>query len=196
MSHLASEAQREQAGREEVPRLFRVPYPQRLRLRRRYVVALAVAVLLSFLGLLAFRGVIRVKGMVDNGSLGSDYLQSAYRDGIPRSINKDMLEAAEQFTALDQSLEHWSWFVAVSNLVPPARRQFSAMESIAQAGSQLVFVEVAPQARGADTERGSLRSVCRARDDLEAVDGVYFQLQKTAAQLHELTGHFACGDAD
>ncbi len=150
---------------------------------------LAVLLLLSFVGLVAFRSVVRVKGMVDNGSLGVEWLAAAQRGRDDTSITV----AAGHFARLNQSLDHWSWIIAVSNAVPPVRRQFESMDRIGAAGEVLVWV-TARSGGGSDSseiEDDDIDRLCEAVQRLETADRrVYFQLNRTVDQLIESADAF------
>jgi hypothetical protein len=152
----------------------------------RIVLVIAVAAVLSLVGLVVMRSVVRVKSMVDHGSVATDYLKVAFRQDDP---NAALVRAGEEYAKLGSDLEHWGWVVAGSAVVPPARDQFRAMEAIYRAGRSLVAARARAAGQGNifRGNRGMETDLCAAAAQLENAGGrLYHQLAETRDALKAL----------
>jgi hypothetical protein len=154
--------------------------------RRWWWAGLAV-LLLIVAGFVVSRSIVRVKSMVDHGSVGTDYLKIAAQQSSSRDAA--LVRAAEEFAKLGSDLDHWSWIITLSTVAPPARRQFRAIEAIRGAGASLVAAS-ASSAGGRDLfrrGRGAEADLCAAAAELARNNGrLYYQLADTRDQLAEL----------
>ncbi len=156
------------------------------RWRKRIASALLILALLTLTGYVVSRGVVRFKAMVDHGSVGTDYIKSAY-NSARQDDPAPLVRSAEEYSRLKSDLEHWSWLIAISNVLPTVSSQFRALEAIQDAGEDLV---AARATRALPTGvfndgRGSATALCAAAKRLSGADGplLYSQLEEVRDEL-------------
>jgi hypothetical protein len=155
-------------------------------LRRRRKTLITGAVVLGLLIFAAFRAQVAFKSMVDSNSEGVDYLNIAFASDPNNPPGDATLLAGEKFARLRAQLDGWSWLVALSVVFPPGRRQFEAMDRMADLGSELVAAPLAGSSGERLAERGSTASVCASAGHLRSLEGnLLGQLEKNRAQMLE-----------
>jgi hypothetical protein len=149
----------------------------------------AVLVILSVIGYGVSRGLVRAKSLIDNGSVGVDYLNTGYARSEFDDSGTYLLLSAEYFGQQKAGLDHWGWVESIATVIPPLRKQFRALRAINRAGFSLVAAPAVSDGNGirALGIRGSRADLCAASADLDALGGgLYSQFVKTRTELKAL----------
>lgn len=160
--------------------------------RSTLVVAVILVIALVFTGI---RAQVSTKSMIDNSSVGVDFLNIAY--GPTGEQDETLILAAQEFATLRAKLDSWSWLIKASSILPPVHDQFVAMDRLADLGSRMVAAPYAANGPGRLTDFGSPASVCAAAKHLRDFNGnLLDQLEKNRTQMLEsvpLATQGACG---
>ena len=147
---------------------------------RRWVILGSVAVsLLLLIGYLGFRAKVRAVDMIDQGSVGVDYLKIAYGGRGDQETAITLILASEHFARLGTQLDHWAWIEAATVVVPIAHDQFEMLEAVAEAGSALAAAPLVSADRNRRfAGRGTRGELCEAADHLLGVRGTFYSSLK------------------
>ena len=158
-------------------------------LSRRWVIFGSVAIsVLLLTGYLGLRAKVRAVDMIDQGSVGVDYLNIAYGGRGDQETAITLILASENFARLGTQLDHWAWIEAASVVVPIAHDQFEMLEAIAEAGSALAAAPLVSADRNLRfAGRGTRSELCEAADHLLGIRGTFYSsLEKQRGQLLNL----------
>ncbi len=147
------------------------------------VMMIASAIVIGMLIFTTFRAQVAVKSMIDNSSLGIDYLNIAFGPTGDTRQEHSLQLASHEFARLQGKLDSWSWLTTLSAVIPPIHDQFVALDRLANLGAEISVAPAYVDGRFED-QTGSPDSVCADAERLTNAGGnLLDQLEKNRQEM-------------